>query len=391
MSMNKFLRFSAAAGILAVILPSLASAATTTAKTVKKPAAPAYQPVYSGWIPFWKKDNGTAETLQHLDVLKEIMPFSFEVDPTIGVVDKMNALEDPWPQLLAEAKNRGVKVIPSIAFFNADQIHAILKDPVKRRIHIEDILGTVLLHDLDGIDIDYEGKKVATKPYFSAFIKELSATMHAHKKVLSCTVESRTPATSRTNVSRSPMEYANDYAVLNKYCDEVRIMTYDQADIDKKLNKTKGTTRPYLPVADPAWVEKVINETLKSINRSKLVLGIPTYGYEYLWSPGAVPTWEDKTRSLTFAQAMRLASTTGMTPVRNSAGELSFVYVPGMSANQGFASTSTIANARVVWFTDAEAIQQKIALVKKYKLRGASFFKFDGDADQKFWDLLAAK
>lgn len=361
--------------ITAAILPSLSLAAT------------AATPFYAGWIPFWKEDSGAQEAMQHLSSLKEISPFSYELDPEIGVVDKMDVSKAPWPELFAAARANNVKIVPSIASMNGGIIHSMLKSPAKRSIHIEDIWGTILLNNYDGIDIDYEGKKAATKPYYSAFIKELSGVLHAHKKILSCTVESRTPAASRFAVARPPIEYANDYAVLNKYCDEVRIMAYDQANIDLKLDKSKGAKRFYLPVADPDWVDKVIRETLKTISPKKVVLGIPTYGYEYeLPAGGGLPNFYDKTKSVTFSQAMTIASSTGSTPARNSAGELSFAYFKQVNQNG-----VTMAEPRVVWFTDAESIAQKLALVKKYKLKGAAFFKFDGEADQSFWNLLSAK
>jgi spore germination protein YaaH len=164
-----------------------------------------------------------------------------------------------------------------------------------------------------------------------------------------------------------------------------------------------------LPVADPAWADKVIQEALKSISKKKLVLGIPTYGYLFqtgIVDPGqssstvsGQPTSIDsavgnsnsdqpfkdavwsRIRSLTFAQAMQLASSTGSTPVRNSAGELSFAYAT--------TSPSTGNNvARVAWFPDAQSIARNIALAKKYHLKGVYIFKFDGEADQSFWNLL---
>ncbi len=378
--MKTFTRLAAFFAVAAVLSPAGLFAAAS---------APASQPFYTGWLPFWQKNAGTAEVMSHLSDLKEISPFSFEVDPTIGVIDKIGADSEPWTGMIAAAQAAGVKVVPTVASLNGNFIYGLLRSPARRWANIQDILGTILIHNYDGIDIDYEGKPVQAKPYFSAFIISLSKVLHANHKILSCTVESRTPLASRANLTRTPAEYANNFAVLNKYCDEVRIMAYDQANVDKKLDKQKGTGQAYLPVADPAWVEKVIKVALQYISRKKLVLGIPTYGYEYLWTPGTIPTWNDVLRSVTYTQAMAIASSTGMTPLRNSAGELSFLYVPGLTANSGTASSPLNLNqARIVWFTDAAAVAQKLALVKKYKLKGAAFFKFDGQSDPAIWNLL---
>ena len=59
-------------------------------------------------------------------------------------------------------------------------------------------------------------------------------------------------------------------------------MAYDQQSIDLKLNaQYASSSQLYAPVADPTWVEKTIVLAAKSISKKKLMIGIPTYGYEY--------------------------------------------------------------------------------------------------------------
>src|SRR5205823_3151517 len=120
--------------------------------------------------------------------------------------------------------------------------------------------------------------------------------------------------------------YANDYVAINKYCDEVRIMAYDQTSIDLKLNAAKGSGAFYMPVADPDWVSKVLALTVKTISPKKIMLGVPTYGYQYEvgWSDG-VATYK-RLRAMDFDEAMDLADAVSATPVRNNAGELSFAF-----------------------------------------------------------------
>lgn len=366
-----------ALALLALATPPNSRAATSTPAQATT-AAKAF--TYSGWIPYWKDDDGVANTLPYLGSFKNINPFIFEVDPETGVTDKGGMDTEIWKKFMAEARAKGVKVVPSILWLNRSEQHRILSNPALRKAHIEDIYGTILIHDFDGIDIDYENKAVKTKPYFSTFIKTLSTLLHANGKLLFCTVEPRTPADSRAPQNRPPVEYSNDYAVLNKYCDEIRIMAYDQGNIDSKLNRSKGVNgTPYLPVADPDWVNKVILETKKSIAPGKIVLGIPTYGYEYELVYGE---WK-RVRAVNYDQVMNLAAATGMQPLRNAAGELSLARIATSSAY-----TDATHALRVASVNDATSISQKIALAQKHGLKGVVLFKFDGGLDQNTWNLF---
>ena len=56
----------------------------------------------------------------------------------------------------------------------------------------------------------------------------------------------------------SKVEYSNDYKVIGKVCDQVRIMAYDQAGDDRQLvNQNTSNGDSYKPVADINWVEKI--------------------------------------------------------------------------------------------------------------------------------------
>lgn len=338
---------------------------------------------YAGWLPYWKKAPGVQETALHLEKLNEISLFSYEVKPSGTLVDKLKiATDEFWPAWLSAVRDSKTKILPTIAWFDGQGIHALLSNSKKRIAQEDAITKLVKDNKFDGIDIDYESKLAETKDYFSLFIKGLAIRLHPLGKKLSCTIEPRMPADLLLLKGYSMEEInqkANDYVVLNKYCDEIRLMAYDQGFIDPVLNKEKGGGQLYAPVADPAWVEKVLKETIKTISRSKVMLGIPTYGYEYEISQNGTSTTYDRLRSLTHTRAILLAASLSQVPQRNSAGELSFVYGT---------STSSGSSTRLVWFSDAKAIADKIKLAKKYKLRGAVFFKIDGEADPGLWKEL---
>lgn len=348
------------------------------------------------WIPYWRKTEGASTTLQNLNVVTQISPFAFELQFADGSIK--NALkfsEEPWLGLIAEAKKRKVKIYPSILSYphnlkEKNLFYLLMAQRKRRQAHVKDIVALVKKYKVDGIDIDYEAKTAETRPYFSAFLTELSKALHKEKKQLICTIEARTPPESRYATTSkeilSRVEYSNDYKVIGKACDQVRIMAYDQAGDDAQLvNQNKSVGSTYKPVADIEWIKKVITLTLWDIPARKIILGVPTYGYKYEIISGPNGPTYSRIGSMNFNYADELSKSLGIVPSRNSAGELSFVY-----------STSTDVNGNslgsqkqyLVWYSDAEAIRDKIRIAKLYKLGGVAVFKIDGGNDPKIWEVL---
>jgi spore germination protein YaaH len=339
------------------------------------------------WIPYWKKTQAISEATQYIKQIWTVSPFSYEVQDNGTIKDVMKISETPWVEFLAFAKADKTKIVPTITWIEGDAIHETLASSTLRKAHVKAIAALVKENGYDGIDIDYEDKKSDTKPYFSLFLRDLYTEIHAMKKALSCTIEARTPILSRFSIVPKNLEYANDYKAINAYCDEVRIMAYDQRNVDIKLNKQKGGVNYYMPVADKDWVKKVIEETAKTINKKKIVLGVANFGYEYAVTKTDTGFSYDKLQSLTYREMMTLAGTTGSVPKRNSAGELSFVYekqVPISTTTPTITATST----RYVVFSDATAIKDKVTLAKTYGLKGVNLFKVDGESDPALWGVL---
>lgn len=350
------------------------------AENASKKASPKKEKFsYAAWLPYWKESEALQEIKPNLAKFKELSLFSYEVQPDGTIKDKFKIKGELWQNFLPEAKKVKIKTIPTIAWFNGDEIHKFLSKKKNREKHIAEIISLARENNFDGIDIDYENKKAETAASFSRFIRMLSAALHKEGKTFSCSVEARTPLHARLIVIPKDFKYANDYYVLEKYCDEVRVLAYDQRHIDLTLNKEKGGDKLYMPVADPAWVEKVINETKRYVAPQKIILGIPTFGYEYKIIKNGERYSYEKWNSVSYKKAMDLANSLNIKPERNSAGELSFTYA---TSTADLTATST----RLVWFTDTASITDKIKLAKKHKIRGAIFFKFDGETDPEIWN-----
>lgn len=362
-----------------------------------------------GWIPYWQDTMGTGSASKNIDKLDIIYPFAFEMT-TAGVpLDKATLSEKQWQELFEEAEDEDVLVIPSILWNNGTQIHNVLSNSTWRAIHIEIIARIIEAGGYDGVNIDYESKQAKTKDYYSLFLKELNARLG--NKLLTCTVEARTPPESLYRKVPKNIEYANDYNAIGKYCDIVELMTYDQQRADLSLNdERKG--EPYIPVADVDWVEKVVALAVKDIPEEKIMLGVPTYGRK--WTLTVAPEWYKEYKgngAINLPDAEELADDNKVKIGENAAGEKSYSYFNPNSpfkildvlpvpdgTRTGFeaaAKALLFANltkmevpVEIVWHSDADAIADKIDLIQKYGLKGVAIFKIDGEEDQRIWNLF---
>lgn len=376
------------------------------------PAAHAASLEYSGWLPYWRSDEGIRDTRKHIEQLTEINPFGYTVKADGKLNDAMGIKSSKWQRLIRDARRADVRVVPTVMWSDTNNIDRILRDPKLRADHIREIVRMVDRNKFDGVDIDYEGKKAETKEFYSLFLKELDAALK--DKFLACTIEPRTPAADKYTGTppASAYIYANDFKEIGKYCDRVRIMTYDQSTIDQKLNK--AGVGPYIPVADPKWVEKVVNLAAVDIAKDKLVIGAATYGYEYdvTANPSGTFTY-NRLWSFNPRYATDLGRDVKLAPSRNIAGEMSLSYLATTTASVKPTQAALVALApanaptgnqvalgarayamankvpvtfRLLWWSDTGAVTQLRDLASRLGIRGVAVFKLDGGSDP--WPAL---
>jgi spore germination protein len=396
---KKILKVGVAAIILGAV-PFFAFAATTVStKTVAK--TPFY---YGAWVPYWTSTAGEQQIAINLDSLNEVSPFSYEIVNGGTIQDDLKIDTGVWNGWLSAVSSAGIKVIPTIAWFDTGGIYNLLSNAPGRQAEETSIAQLAKTNSFNGIDIDFEAMSPATRPYFSLFIQGLSQRLHAEGKVLTCSVVPRTPPSSIYVTVPANIVYPENYSVLNQYCDEVRLEAYDQGTVDLKLDASKGSNGTlYAPVADPDWVTKVVQYAIQYINPKKIMLGVPTYGYEYEVSWANGETTYQEVRAWDFFGAMDRADSLGITPARDNAGELSFTFasstyiqeppdlVTTVQSSEPTLLTRIDPNASTTFFVsfpDATSELQKVTLAKQYGLRGVMFFKADGDIDPAIWNSL---
>ena len=332
----------------------------------------------AGWIPYWKKTQGADSLDGNLKLFSEINPFAFGVNDDGTLSDKMKLQDAPWPKLFSDAKQKNVAVVPTILWGDAKAMHQVFSDAKLADTHASAIVYMLESNNFSGVDIDYEGKDVADRDAFTRFIKTLKTKLDAKGKSLNCTIEARTQDVPPEGFSGTrAMSWANDFKALGELCGSVSIMAYDQVfQIHRANSFDTADDIVTAPNAANDWVEENIQYALKFISADKLVLGIPTYGWEFTFQKISNGFHYDRFQSVVFPTAMDEAMRANASPVRNVGGELSFVY----QSSDG---------QHIVTFADAESVREKIEIAKNYNLKGVRLFKLDGQTDPKIFDVLA--
>ncbi len=390
------------------ILPSVVGGAAVFFISIPLTAAASSE--VGAWVPWFADETGAESAREHIDQIDVIYPFVYEVNADGTLRNRVDFTDEHWEDLFDEARDADVPIIPTIAWFDGEQIDEILGDDDSRDEHIDDIVAMVKKYKFDGVNIDYEAKLSETKDDFSEFLKDLNRGL-GRGRSLTCTLEARTPPDSRWRDVPKVIEYANDYEEINKHCDWVEIMAYDQQRADIKLNDERRGV-PYMPVADVDWVDKVLDLAVEDIDEDKILLGVATYGRA--WDVTVAPDWfrdYKQVASLNHPRILELSKKYKSPIGRSAGGEAVISYFPEDSPwkifNQlptpkgtpkGFeaaAKALLVANyakveipVRFVTWSDAKAIEDKLELVEKYDLKGIAIFKVDGEEDPDLWDSL---
>ncbi len=375
--------FVVSALLLLTALPSLASPAGADTPPRK---------IVTGWVPYWATSTATSTVTANADLMSEVSPFWFSLKSASRALDQYSQSNStPMAVQTNALRAAGVQVIPTITDGTGKLVLAgILADPVKSATLIATLTTLVLANNFDGIDLDWEGFAFvdgtstwsSTQPNWTAFVKQLSVSLHAQGKLLSVTTpELRDPTTGKRGY------WVYDWAGIGSSIDRLRIMTYDYS---------VSSAGPIGPIT---WVEAAAKYAASLIPASKIWIGVPAYGRDWVVSlTGVCPVGVDikapangtagSRAAFVVKDAQALAASYGATATWNATyGENTFNYSKVYSGAGVTGATTSCTAQRTVWYQDPRGVQLRAALVGKYRLGGIAFWSF-GSEDPATWDLL---
>lgn len=244
--------------------------------------------------------------------------------------------------------------------FSSERAQTILNNAEVRARLIDNISATMNAKGFYALNIDFEHLFPADREAYNAFLREVTARMHAEGKLVSTALA---PKVSGTQAGR--WYEAHDYPAHGEIVDFVIIMTYEWG----------WSGGPPMAVAPIPQVRQVLDYAVSVIPPEKIMMGAPLYGYN--WTLPFVPGGRFAP-TLSPQAAVRLARDVG-----------AYIQYDWQSLAPYFTYYDHEGREHIVWFEDARSMQAKFDLIKDYGLRGISYWVLGQDFPQN-WALLQA-
>ena len=289
------------------------------------------------------------------------------VSPTFFYLEKLgkgNLLEnvgESGKQYINWAHSNGYKVWPVVSNNSMKETTSeIMRDYKLRQSLINQIVEYVKEYDLDGVNIDFEYMKQEDRDLFSRFMIELSPRIKELGKVVSIDV---------TAPDGSPdWSLCFDRKVLSDVSDYMMFMAYDQHGVS---SDEEGTVAGY------DWVEANVKKLLDEekaeyVSNEKLVLGIPFYTRLWKEEDGKI------TSSVVTMKNVEKSIPEGVTKEWDD------------TLKQNYIEYQKDGATYKMWIEDEQSIKEKLDLVDKYNLAGASYWVKDYE-QSNIWNVINEK
>jgi spore germination protein len=296
--------------------------------------------------------NGYAYPFIGEQLLSEQLPYQSYLSPfTYGITYSGDLIPLADDALLSAARQRGtfpvmhLSTLTESGQFDTYRGELVLTDPAIQEQLIRQILQTVLQRGYAGVDVDFEYLPGTLAISYAAFLSRLRRLLHAQGRFLWVALAPKTSA-----AQKGLLYEGHDYPAIGAASDGVLLMTYEWG----------YTYGPPMAVAPLPNVRAVLDYAVTAIPSSKILLGIPNYGYDW-----PLPFVQGVTRaqSISSHRAIELAIE----------HQVAIQFDP-TSQSPFFHYTDPAGTVHEVWFEDARSIAAKLKLISEYGFQGAGFW-----------------
>lgn len=293
---------------------------------------------------------------QTLPYLSTVTPFthSFTIN---GNLSKLNDGYIQW-----SGDKIGVGTVFHLASVNPDGAfstalsNAILTNSTAQELLIKEIVEEIKNKGYNGVDVDFELIDPSLADEYPKFLRKLKENIG--ELPLTVAVSPKISADQR-----GIFYEGHQYKQIGEVADKVLIMTYE-------WGYPQGEPMAIAPITG---VRQVLDYAITEIPPNKLLLGIPTYGYNW------------KTPKKMGIDAVSLTCPEAVSLARQYGAE---IFYDEVQQSPYFHYTDEEKQSHCVWFEDARSIQEKLNIVKEYGLNGVGYWNLDRPFPQN-WMILS--
>ena len=321
-----------------------------------------------GWMPTWASQSGYNSLTSNPNYFDTISPVWYEVksDGTLNTKYPANRT-----QIINFANTDNIRMVPTVGLFDHNLFSQVLQSPANMQRHVDSIVSIVVSNGFDGIDLDYESVSLADRDLYYNFLNKLSAELHKKNKILIVTVLAKWGDDIRYSY-RPETRQVQDWSLISKYADEVRIMAYDYT--------YSGDKYPG-PIGPTGWINNVLEYASQKMPPEKTVLGIHLYAYEWYQNAitgGDLALKTDPSLNIGTNSNIARAYTynTVLDILENNTGESSTFEGESVFFYTRENEKTGVTENRALVYISPEGVKERMLLAQKYNLKGVVFWRW---------------
>jgi spore germination protein len=304
---------------------------------------------YEAWLGWWD-ESSAQKSLTGNQKLRAISPVWLKIDTTGKIIPTKTTQKEAIKKLASE---NNIKLIPTVTNdFDPKGVTLALQDRQLMQNAVDDLVYAAFSEGYGGLDINWEEITPHDQDAFALFVKKLSSRLHDQGKILQVTVHAQTGE----ELQRAVVKGYNT-KVLSEDADFIKIMAYD-------FHYQNSAPGAITPMED---LEKVLTYNATILPKDKVIIGLPTYGYDWVVK-------DHKAEAVSFSQAKDIIAKFKALEKRD----------PSSSSLVAYYQKDSIDHA--MWFEDKTTIEEMVKAARAHGFYQFSFWRL-GVEDPELWNI----